>query len=316
MIRFLKHGEIEAEKWDQCISMAHNGNIYAYSWYLNMVCPAWCALVENNYEKVMPLPAWRKSGINYLAQPYFSQQLGIYSMQEANTGKVEEFLKEIPSFFKYIDINLNSSNSMTGSSFKVANQANYELNLARPYEELEKGFSENLKRNLKRSKDNALTILQDADPEDIISLFRRFRGKDLHHLAGNQYDLLLRLVKQMIGMGFCEVWGAYDDQKQLHAGVIWAESHQKSVFLFSAVSDQGRKLSAMPALIDAYIRKHAGDKVILDFEGSNDPNLGRFYASFGSRLVIYPRIVRNSLPYLLRKLVESLRSIRSVIKNN
>ncbi len=45
MIRHLKNDEIEREKWDECIAAAFNGNVYGFSWYLDIVSPGWEALV-------------------------------------------------------------------------------------------------------------------------------------------------------------------------------------------------------------------------------------------------------------------------------
>ena len=44
----------------------------------------------------------------------------------------------------------------------------------------------------------------------------------------------------------------------------------------------------MTFLIDQVIRKYAGQSLTLDFEGSDDDNLARFYQGFGSRPVSYP----------------------------
>ena len=50
---------IDKKHWDDCISKSFNGNVYAWSWYLDIVHPKWEALVENDYERVMALPSLR-----------------------------------------------------------------------------------------------------------------------------------------------------------------------------------------------------------------------------------------------------------------
>ncbi|MBK7391410.1 MAG: hypothetical protein IPI23_20775 [Bacteroidetes bacterium] len=52
----------------------------------------------------------------------------------------------------------------------------------------------------------------------------------------------------------------------------------------------------MPYLIDTYIKDVAGKIKILDFEGSNDQELARFYKSFGSTECVYLQIKKNQLP--------------------
>ncbi|MCK4361546.1 MAG: hypothetical protein KAV70_07350, partial [Bacteroidales bacterium] len=79
MIKHLTYQQINKSKWDECIKKSFNGIIYGYSWYLDIVCKHWEALVENDYERVFPLTTGKKFGINYLYQPFFTQQLGVFS---------------------------------------------------------------------------------------------------------------------------------------------------------------------------------------------------------------------------------------------
>lgn len=295
MIRFLEHGEIDADLWDHCVQQAFNGNVSAFSWYLDIVCPEWTALVEGDYQRVMPLPSWKKAGFRYLAQPFFTQQLGVFSIPELYEEKVEEFIAAIPSFFRTIDINLNSYNPVSSVHLKPEPQINMELDLISPYEKLQSDYSSNLRRNLKKESVKQLSLMRNVRPEDVVELFRNNRGKDISALGDRQYKILLRLVYQLIHRGVCEVWGAFDGHNQLAAGIIWTFSHQKAILQFSGVSEEGKELGAMPFLIDSFIQEYCGQSLTLDFEGSNDANLARFYGSFGSRKVGYVRIKVNRM---------------------
>ena len=51
MIQYLLNHQIDKTKWDATI--AECGNIYAFSWYLDIVHPQWEALVEDDYQSVM-----------------------------------------------------------------------------------------------------------------------------------------------------------------------------------------------------------------------------------------------------------------------
>ena len=70
MIRYLTHNQIDTRRWDECIAQSPNGLVYAWSWYLDVVHPSWEALVEDDYETVMPLTGNKKFGVNYLFQPF------------------------------------------------------------------------------------------------------------------------------------------------------------------------------------------------------------------------------------------------------
>ena len=45
MIQYFSHQAIDKKKWDDCIQHAFNGNIYAMSWYLDVVHHDWEALI-------------------------------------------------------------------------------------------------------------------------------------------------------------------------------------------------------------------------------------------------------------------------------
>jgi hypothetical protein len=304
---------IDKSRWDDCILYAVNGNLNAWSWYLDIVSPGWCALVEGDYEKVFPLTTFSKAGVKYLMQPYFTQQLGLYYRALSSETILNDFLNHIPVEYKYIDINLNTSNriALNGNVFEMTN---LELDLISDYEKIFSGYQVNLRRNLKKAVQQKLSISKNVRPEEIVSLFKANKGQQLKHLSDKQYNLVQRIAYESINKGIGEVWGAYDEFNQLVASALWVTSHRRSVFLFSAVSGDGKNLNAMPWLIDSFIRENAGSQLTLDFEGSNDAGLARFYNSFGAKKVIYQRYTKNSLPWLNRTLLKIWRISRIQLK--
>ena len=65
----------------------------------------------------------------------------------------------------------------------------------------------------------------------------------------------------------------------------------------------GKELGGMPFLIDEIIKENSPGFRILDFEGSNDPNLARFYKGFGAVKSVYPNIHINKLNTILKTLL-------------
>lgn len=314
MIRYLQNDRIDKPKWDACILNAVNGNLTAFSWYLDLVSPGWCALVEGEYERVFPLPVAEKLGIKYIMQPYFTQQLGLFYDTTSPVENLEEFIAKIPLEFKYIDINLNTSNRLPTEGV-TTNMVNLELDLISDYEKIVSGYQTNLKRNLKKASQSKLTLVKQIRPEELIALFKSNKGQDLKHLGLKEYNLMQRIAYESIHKGMGEIWAAYDEHNELVAGVLWVKSHQKVIFLFSALSESGKLLNAMPWLIDTFIQHNSGQPLTLDFEGSNDEGLARFYAGFGSKRVIYQRYRRNTLALPFRIVLKMWRLSRSVIKN-
>ena len=124
-IRYLTHSEIDSGKWDACISKAFNGMVYAYSWYLDTVCEYWEALVEDDYKSVFPLTWKKKMGIYYLFQPFFAQQLGIFSQKLLNEEIVSSYIEAIPNKYHFVEINLNAFNKLNQSIYNCITNKNH-----------------------------------------------------------------------------------------------------------------------------------------------------------------------------------------------
>ena len=107
MIRYIAHNQIDTQHWDECIAQSPDGLVYAWSWYLDVVHPGWEALIEDDYETVMPLAPGRKFGINYLFQPFFTQKFGVFGKKEVSEAKIKEFLEAIPEKFKFAEFRIN-----------------------------------------------------------------------------------------------------------------------------------------------------------------------------------------------------------------
>ncbi len=302
MIQYLVNTDIDYAKWDDCIRKSFNGNIYAYSWYLDIVSPGWEALVDSEYISVMPLTARKKYGLNYLYQPAFTQQLGVFSVSTLPKEKVEAFLAAIPSKFKLIEINLNKYNVIEEGSFKLKKQLTHELDLISAYPTLRTFYSVNTLRNITKAQKKNLTVNYKTEPTEIIKLFRKNRGKEIAQLKAKEYKLLKNLIDFSVARGHGASWGVYTDKGDLCAGAFFVQSNNKVIFLFSATNAVSKKNGAMPFLIDHFIQENAQRSLTFDFEGSNDKNLARFYKSFGSKECEYLHIKRNNLPFPLKLL--------------
>lgn len=305
MIHFLKNQEIDMSKWDDCIGHSFNGIFYAYSWYLDMVSPGWVALVENDYESVMPLPIRKKWGVAYIYQPFFVQQLGIFSRVSVSSEVTARFVAAIPGRFRFADINLNTFNSLDSfSGITLQRMRTYELDLIQSYPEIRKGYSVNTARNLKKAEKTGVFVARQGRPEEIIAAFRQHRGRTLKSFSGNDYNVLKHLIYAGIHKGMVHTYSAYTAENNFCAGAIFYRSHKKVVFLFSAITDEGKASSAMYMIVDHFIKEHAAKELILDFEGSNDPGLARFYSSFGSKECVFLRLQMNRLPCVLKPLAQ------------
>jgi hypothetical protein len=296
MIKYLTHKEIDKELWDKAVEESFNGNIYAYSWYLDIVHPYWDALVEEDYSRIMPLPVSKKWGVKYMLQPYFTQQLGVFSNSILTPEVVMEFINSIPKDIRLIDINLNSYNRLVGEGLDIVFRKNHLLDLINVYPVTRKHYSSNLKRNLKKAEKAGLAVVKNIKPEEIVKLFRASRGKKVKHWKDKHYLRLQHLMYMAIHKGKGVSYGVYSKENTLLAGACFLKSHFKLVFIFSGQSNDGKKSGALAFLIDNVIKQYSPGNFILDFEGSDNEGLARFYKGFGAKETEYYNYKKNELP--------------------
>lgn len=299
-ITYLEHSEINKPKWDECIDNSINRIVYAQSWYLDIVNKNWDALVAGNYEIIMPLTHGNKYGMKYLYQPFFTQQLGIFSKKELSKNIVEEFLVSIPAKFRFVDIVLNKANNFKLEDFETTKNANYELKLNKPYAEIASEYATNTKRNLKKTEQNNLSVAENVNTEELINLFRNNLGKTIKNIKTPHYNLLKQIMDKALAEQDAKIYGINSNSGKLNAGAFFLKSYNSFIFLFSATNQESKESGAMFKIIDQFINEYADADIILDFEGSNIESLARFYKGFGADKFHYLRIKRNNLPALLR----------------
>ena len=299
MIRYLEHDSVDKLKWDEAIDASSNAMVYAKSWFLDIVSPGWKALVEDDYKSAFPLTCRKKFGIQYLYQPFFTQQLGIFSTKALTPDTVDNFLAAIPDSFRLVEIQLHHSNKTETKKFLTTKRITHHLNLGQPIGTIQKKYSENLKRNLKRAQQNNLSITGDFSTTEIIDLFQRNRGRGVETLKQKDYSTLEKLISVAHSKGLITKYGIRIDGT-LEAGAIFLKSNHEYIFLFSATGNRAKETGAMTFIIDHFIKLHAGERKLLDFEGSMDPGLARYYKSFGSDEIVYLQIRKNNLPLPLR----------------
>ena len=173
-----------------------------------MVAPGWEGLVSDDYESVMPLVGNRKYGINYLYQPAFTQQLGVFSKLVLSEHLVNDFIEAIPRKFKFAEINLNTFNKFSGEVIESQSWLTHELDLIKPYESLAKSYSTNLRRNIKKAESNKLTLVKSSKPQNpktpkplILNLFEILKIKKLRNFQRRQnrnVTLIITLVIQNV----------------------------------------------------------------------------------------------------------------------
>ena len=297
-IRYLTQQQVDKEKWDHCIDQASNGLIYGYSLYLDCMSAHWDALVLNDYEAVMPLTWNRKYGFYYIYQPFLSASLGVFG-NGLNARLIDAFLKAIPPRFRLREFSLNHGNLYPVESVQLIERKNYILSLNAGYEKLYEHFRENVKRNIKKAGKLGCTITRDFDVQQVIDL-ASIQMQRFAKVKDEDFVRFKNLYGNLHNRGKAITYGMTDHHNNLISSAAFFYSHNRAYYILVGNHPNGKTLGAGHALINAFIKDHAGRDLILDFEGSDIGNIAFFYSSFGAREEKYPAIVYNRLPPLIR----------------
>ena len=305
-IKYLTNKEVDWKKWDACIRHASNGLIYAYSTYLSHMAKHWDALVLNDYDAVMPLTWNKKYGFYYLYQPAFVASLGVFG-KNITEETVRNFLNAIPAKFRLIEIPLNHENNFPAAIKGYYSRINYVLDLKRPYEDLLKGYRENHKRNITKAIQLGCTVKKEISVDEVIQLSQQYQmpvgntTREDHSNFMRLFDVVRKRDIQHIDNKLsASIYGINGPQNKLLASAVFFFSHNRAYYILVGNHPDGKTLGASHALIDAFIKDHAGRDLILDFEGSDIRNLAFFYSGFGATEELYPAIKINRLPWYIR----------------
>jgi len=297
MIQYLTRDQLDEKKYNNCISNAINTRIYAYSWYLDIVCDDWDALVLDDYQAIMPLPKRKKYGIHYIYQPPWTQQLGIFSLTEISQKIISSFIKKTPSilllYYNFNTQNLNLKHKR--KSIKV----NYELSLNKTHESVFKDYRKDRKKSLRKATENKLYFEDENSIKELIQLYREtFPFLNIKNESFKRLHELLEFC-------FSEEYGFQRNiymQNQIVARGFFLHCRNRIYYLFGASNKEGKKSGATTFMIDSVLKQFAETESVFDFEGSSIASIGNFYKSFGAKNIPYPVIE-------IRKEIKVIKSI-------
>lgn len=284
MIQYIKRKELEVDKYNACIENSIQSRIYAFSWYLDIVADHWDVLVLDDYKAVMPIPWKRKYGIKYVTQPYFCQQLGIFSLTEISENIQQEIISKIPNKFLKVSLNLNSKNSIILEKEK---RINFILSINKEYSELRKSFSKGRKHAIKVGEKQNLEV-------------KNITIKELIEIQQKNYTYkipeskLLSLEITLINKNIGTILGVFKNDTLLGGG-FFIKFKKRIIYLYSAFTQEGREYQASSFLISHQLKENKNALDTFDFEGGNIPNIGKFYKSFGAEEEVFSCLKRTFL---------------------
>ena len=163
-IKYVPYQELNFSKWDRCIDTAYNREIYAYSWFLNSVTNHWDALIENDYEKVLPLPVSFFMGKSFIYQPLMAPELGVFSPDPVHKSTISEYIGLVFEKYKYAELPFNKFLETDLSFAKYKLKQSFDLDLISPYQKAFARITNEAKRKIRFAEDSGLLFQKDLPP--------------------------------------------------------------------------------------------------------------------------------------------------------
>lgn len=301
-IRLVSHRDIDRDKWDQCMEMADNAKVYAASWYLDITCGNWDALIWGDYEYVMPVPVKSKLIYRYVYTPYFTQSLGIFP--EAPVEIQECFAVKLQENFANVRYAAGSSLSKAAfGRFRFVERHNRYLPLGRDYTDISRGYAGNVVRNTRKAFRRNVSVHACEDVEKFTAAYALYNP---YKLNPDAKEVFHTLVRRSVADGSGQILMAFSEQGEILAGSYVLTYKERFYYLGSFSSPLGLKRSASFAVVDEFCRRNSGTCRILDFEGSEIEGIDSFFGGFGAVRENYYVLEYNRLPPVVMWLKEKL----------
>lgn len=278
MIQVFKSGEINQQKWDNCILNAVNGTIYGLYDSIQTACDEWLGFVWNNYEAVAALPIKRKLGLTYSWHPQFLGPLGIFASQP-DALNLNDFIQLIKQESWWIKMYYyqNLSPGLTTSEW---NYQLLEFN-QKPIDDIVSNYNDNTRRNINKAAKAHVTIKEIMDVDILVNTFRDEKGSQISNLNDESYYLLKKLIIRWQEKGLASIKAVYQFDELLAVG-CFLQWRNQVVYYKGAVTEAGRNTGAMHFLMDQEIKSAHRENGVFDFGGSNVETVARFYKGFGA----------------------------------
>ena len=262
MYRYVKFDDIEKDKWNGCVHYAHNGNIYGYYWYLKAVIKEWDAVVEDDYESVMPVLNRALTTEEYSLLP----TLGPYSVNVLNKTRITSMLElcqnhQIASWYPVT----TAIGDRYLSDYDKKTTSRCILNVGKGYDTLSSMYREDVHESLSAGAPEFMKLVSGIKPE---------KGINEMKLPLYTKNAMLRIMYNAMHRGIGFSTGAVDSRdERILALTFYLVSHNTFYELYSY--DKTPK-PLQHTLVDLTIRNHAGKPMKIITYNNSD-----LYKSFG-----------------------------------
>ncbi|NNF35642.1 MAG: hypothetical protein HKN68_16160 [Saprospiraceae bacterium] len=244
MYRYVPFEEIDKNKWNGAVHYAHNGNVHGYYWYLKAVFREWDAVIEDDYQSVMPIISSPLHDVIYDLIP----QLGPYSVNVLHSSRIKDMISVASEHSSNAIYPLNRGihlRSLKGLKTIESPYATFMLN--KEYEALSEQYDSDVFDAIHEESKDHLSFVSGMKPELLV---------DLSAFPAMKKNALMRIMYNAIqrGIGFSNGIKSKSNDDFLAASFFIA-SHNT---LYEIFTMPRADMDARRLLLDLVIRNGAG----------------------------------------------------------
>ncbi len=272
-------------QYEQIVASDARFGFFAQLWVQDGLHLQWQYILNADGHLLLRIPVMKKWGLSAHLQPLFIRSLDYIG------NDLKEDLTALLLFLKkrnFLHLNLTLPKDL---QFPLAEGKFQVLQLGKPMDEIRQGYSENIKRSLKKAKELKMAEVSYATFQ---AFFIAQKGENLGNLNAAAWGRLEKLVAlaQTKESAYC--FGAFD-QEQLMAVGLFFKWQDQLYFMKGTLNDHGKKMGGLVFLIDTVLDKFSLSVQTLDFIGSNQESIAAFYRKFGAKDQTYG-IVKGRIP--------------------
>lgn len=255
-----------------------NENYTMFSWAMDATAENWCAVVEDDYGFILPVPYSSVAGLKRARQQSFSRQVDFIGEE----SKLNAAIALLKSEFKSCDIRVSQNElGITDQKFQY-------LNLEQDFQ-----MSTNAKRMIKKSAH--LKFEKSENLEPLLNLYRSNTHQKLNQ-ADSELTRLENLMRACMTNEKGFLFNAWDNERIVGSCFI-IENKSTATYLIGDAEIGAKKEGVIYGMINFAIQNalEAGMKHF-DFGGSNVESVAQFYRKFGAEDKMYSRLNWDELP--------------------
>jgi hypothetical protein len=163
---FVPFEDIDKNKWNGNIHYSPNGNIYGYHWYLKSVIKEWDAIVEGDYQSVMPIPRRPLTTFEQSLLPY----LGPYTVNGYSAQRAQTFYEKWKQYRKdgYYGFNARFGKLIDREESTLIVKNHHYINLQPSYDQITEKYSSRAHLLLNEATRQTFVYGSDIKPETLI----------------------------------------------------------------------------------------------------------------------------------------------------